>query len=97
MSTKQIVNVGNPFEILSDQLSEIKALLANLQKQQIGTKAPIESKSEYLSVGEAAEFLQVTPGSIYRYVMTGVLPKKKFGNKLYFKKKVLEDLIEKGV
>lgn len=94
---ERILRVENPFEILVDQLSEIKTMLTDLQKQQNGTKAGSDSKVDYLSVNEAAEFLQVTPGSIYRYVMTGILPKKKFGNKLYFKKKNLEELIEKGV
>ncbi|MBS4060285.1 MAG: helix-turn-helix domain-containing protein [Bacteroidetes bacterium] len=83
----------NPFEIVLDKLSRIEMLLEDIHRNQV--KAPKSySRAEYLTVNEAADFLRVTTGSIYRYAMNGVLPKIKFGNKLYFKKEVLQQILE---
>lgn len=86
----------NPFEIIDTRLARIETLLAELHKTQ-ATKPKTPEKTDYLSVTEAARFLGVSNGSIYRYVMTGILPKRKFGNKLYFPKTMLEQLIERGM
>lgn len=86
----------NPFEIVLDKLSRIEMLLEDIHRNQV--KAPkSDSRAEYLTVNEAADFLRVSTGSIYRYVMTGVLPKIKFGNKLYFDKDMLNSLLEKSI
>lgn len=88
--------IENPFELILNKLNRVEMILADLQKQQPAKQSTV-NRSEYLTVEEAANFLSVSPGSIYRYVMTGVLPKRKFGNKLYFSKETLQNLIDKGV
>jgi excisionase family DNA binding protein len=90
------MNTENPFATLSNQLARIESILVNLQKHQTLPETSNSDKANYLTVAETAQFLGVSQGSIYRYVMNGVLPKRKFGNKLYFPKRLLEDLIEKG-
>ncbi len=94
---ERMTKAENPFEVLADQLFEIKSILDEIQKQQSGTRPIPETNTDYISVTEAAQFLGVSKGSIYRYVMTGTLQKKKFGNKLYFSKQSLTNLIEKGM
>ncbi|MDP2235015.1 MAG: helix-turn-helix domain-containing protein [Bacteroidales bacterium] len=85
----------NPFEIILDKLSRIEMILVESQRNR--TEAlKSDNRAKQMTVEEAAEFLRVSKGSIYRYVMTGVLPKRKFGNKLYFKREALENLIEKS-
>ena len=91
------MSTENPFTTLSNQITRIETILTEYLKKDNSISQKQMSRSEYVSVTEAAEFLGVSQGSIYRYVMTGVLPKKKFGNKLYFKMIDLENLIEKGV
>lgn len=85
----------NPFEILSVQLERIETMLVDLHKQHQAKKTTSTEQPQYLTVTEAARFLGVSNGTIYRHVMTGALPKRKFGNKLYFPKSVLEGLLEK--
>lgn len=97
MSTREkMLSVQNPFELILDELESLKMMVAELKQQQ-PVKPQSGSQPDYLSVSEAAEYLGVSTGSIYRYVMLGTLPKKKFGNKLYFSKALLQALIEKGV
>jgi len=83
----------NPFSSISQRLDKIEMLLTDMHKQQ-PPKSTTNKKPEYLSVQETANFLGLSQGSIYRHVMNGVLPKRKFGNKLYFAKSELESLIE---
>lgn len=82
----------NPFISISKRLDKIEMLLSDMHKQP--SKSTTNKKPEYLSVQETANFLGLSQGSIYRHVMNGVLPKRKFGNKLYFAKCELESLLE---
>ena len=51
--------------------------------------------NEYLSTREAAEFLGLSVGYLYKLTMQKKVPYyKPFGNKCYFKRKELEQLIE---
>lgn len=82
----------NPFISISQRLDKIEMLLSDMHKQP--AKSTTNKKPEYLSVQETANFLGLSQGSIYRHVMNGVLPKRKFGNKLYFAQSELESLLE---
>jgi len=79
-----------------DEFVTGKSKLIDIPTQHSIEKVTSKGEPDYLSVDEAAQFLKVSQGSIYRYVFNGVLPKRKFGNKLYFPKSLLIDLIEKG-
>lgn len=51
--------------------------------------------NEYLSTREAAEFLGLSVGYLYKLTMQKKVPYyKPFGNKCYFKREELEQLIE---
>jgi excisionase family DNA binding protein len=46
-----------------------------------------------MTVPEVADFLKVSPQSVYHYAKTGVLPSRKLGRHLIFLRPQLEDFL----
>lgn len=82
----------NPFEIILDRLNRIEMILTEISK--CATIQKPENTELMLSVPEAAKYFGVSKGSIYRWVMNGNIPKIKFGNKLYFRKDMLQQVLK---
>ena len=48
---------------------------------------------DIMTVREVADFLKVSPQSVYNYAKRGVLPSRKLGNHLVFLRPQLEDFL----
>lgn len=48
---------------------------------------------DIMTVPEVADFLKVSPQSVYHYAKTGVLPSRKLGRHLIFLRPQLEDFL----
>ena len=53
-------------------------------------------EKEILTIGEAAEFLQLSKRSLYKLVKGGVIPGKKILNKWRFEKESLKRWLNEG-
>jgi len=53
-------------------------------------------EKEILTIGEAAEFLQLSKRSLYKLVRGGVIPGKKILNKWRFEKESLKRWLNQG-
>ena len=76
---------------LTNEVSEIKRLL--ISQSTIRTK---EQSDKFLSVHEAAEFLNLTVPTVYSMVSRGVLPVMKRSKRLYFSRCELSDYLKQG-
>ena len=93
------MTLENPLQVLYDQLQRIEAqneeIKAILTRQATAPTEPPQDR--YLSVQQAAELLNYTPGTLYakhhRKEIPGAL---KRGAKLLFSEKALRDWIEAG-
>ena len=52
--------------------------------------------NDIMTVREAAEFLKITPTTVYVLVRKGKLPHKKIGGSIRFSKHLLHEWVEKG-
>lgn len=62
----------------------------------LGKRARILVAPEWLSVAEAAEVLDVSTRTAYRWIGEGLLPAYRIGHPLRVKRVDLEELISKG-
>jgi len=77
--------MNNPFETISQRLSNIENLLLDIKHKPIE-----EEKSENLTVKETAEFLKVSEQSVHNYIKKGFIPAQKVGRILLLKRTDIE-------
>jgi hypothetical protein len=82
----------NPFQAITNDLSEIKNLISNLYTQQ-PKPAPEEDLTD---VHGASKILKKSVGTIYNQVSKNEIPHFKRGKKLYFSKTSLIQYIQEG-
>lgn len=80
------------------RLKELEALISNsiekaLNKQ---NRFPEKEEGKFLTVQQAADFLDLTPPTIYSKVSRGELPFMKRSKRLYFSKEELKTYIKAG-
>ena len=80
--------MSNPFETISERLSNIENLLLELKHKPIE-----EEKSENLTVKETAEFLKVSEQSVHNYIKRGTLKAQKVGRILLIKRVDLDNAL----
>ncbi len=78
----------NPFTTINEQLAAINQHLAEQQNN--------TAVSEWLTVGQAADYLHVSKSWIYKRSMNNRIPYHKAGKKLMFRKSELNDFISMG-
>jgi hypothetical protein len=84
--------MDNPFQRITNDLSEIKRLLENLSKQK-----PLPKPEEDLTdVKGAAKILNIAAASVYNGTSKKEIPHFKRGKKLYFSKADLLQYIKDG-
>lgn len=64
----------NPYEILLNEVKEVKSLLVNLKNQ-----PDKELQHKFYSIKEAAKILKVDPQTIKKHISKGTLKAEKFG------------------
>lgn len=82
----------NPFQSITNDLSEIKYLISKLNLVQ--TKE--EPEADIINIKEAAKILDLTSATIYNKVNKKEIPYFKIGKKLYFSKAAIIALIKEG-
>ncbi len=88
--------MNNPFETIEARLSNIENLILDLKHQPQQVKLQ-EKTEEFLTVQEAADFLNLTVPTIYSKVSKGELPVMKRSKRLYFSSIQLMEYIKEGV
>lgn len=83
----------NPFQLITNDLSEIKNLISKLYNQQPAAQTPEEDLTD---IQGAAKILQKSKGTIYNQVSKNEIPHFKRGKKLYFSKTALIKYIHAG-
>lgn len=86
--------MNNPFEIINSRLANIEALLLDIKHKQ--EQEPTEPTEQFLTIQEAAEFLNLSVPTIYGKVHRRELPVMKQGNRLYFSNMELTEYIKEG-
>jgi len=77
--------------MLTKEVSELKSLLIKKQEQTTN-----EQPEQFLTVQEAAQFLNLTVPTIYSKVSNGELPVMKRSKRLYFSSTELMDYLKEG-
>ncbi len=77
--------MSNPFETISERLSNIESLLLEIKHKPIE-----EKKSENLTVKETAEVLKVSEQSVHNYIKRGFISAQKLGRILLIKRADLD-------
>lgn len=85
--------MNNPFEPINARLNNLEALTLEVL-QHLRCTTPPPPADDFLSVKEAAEFLNVAPQTIYQNVKR-IKHSKRMG-KLHFRRSDLVDFIENG-
>ncbi len=80
--------MNNPFEIISERLSNIESLLLDIKHKPVQ-----EEKSENLTVKETAELLKVSEQSVHNYIKRGTLSAQKVGRILLIKRTDLDNAL----
>jgi len=82
--------MDNPFESIMNRLDNLEKKFDRVTNA-LESKASVPDKEEPLTVGQAADFLNLKKNSIYYMTSKGLIPYFKRGKYLYFFK---NDLIE---
>ena len=86
--------MNNPFEVIEARLSSIENLILDLKQPQ--EVEPTEPPEQFLTVQEAAQFLNLTVPTIYSKVSKGELPVMKRSKRLYFSSTELMEYLKEG-
>lgn len=80
------------------RLSELEALICSSIEKALTKQhaAPSEERDPFLSVQQAAKFLNLTVPTIYSKVSKGELPVMKRSKRLYFSKEDLKKYVKEG-
>jgi excisionase family DNA binding protein len=89
----------NPFEIISERLSNIEMLLLDLKHKGGSADYPLSSKSQYskgeepIRMEDVSRLLQVSDTTVRDWIRKGALPCHRKGRRVYFfKSEVLKSL-----
>lgn len=91
--------MNNPFEIINARLANIEYLLLDIKQSEQYSHLSAHNKGEtpnYLSVDEAAKFLNLKKQTIYQLVCQSKLKNFKQGKRLYFLSEDLQEFIQQG-
>lgn len=88
------IAMTNPFDSISERLSNIEMLLLDI-KHQPGSSIQV-SRDDLLNVQQAADFLHLKPPTIYRLVADRKIPFSKRSQKLYFSREELTAWVQAG-
>lgn len=81
-------------------VTELLQLVKQTVEQALATQAtyqkPNEQAGQYLTPDEAAAFLHCSKSTIYNKCSDGLIPRYKFGKRLYFLKEDLIELVQSG-
>jgi excisionase family DNA binding protein len=83
--------IENPFDMLFKKLISIENQLKHLSTANGKQKEP-----DFMTVEQAAEFLNLSKATVYKKCSAGLLPYYKGGKKLHFKKSELTKILETG-
>jgi len=84
----------NPFQEISERLSRIESILAQLENHQDSSKNSEEDR--FLTLPEAADFLGLAKQSIYGLICRQQIPYMKRQKRVYFSKAELTHWLESG-
>lgn len=90
---KTYKNMDNPFENIDNRLTRIETTLAGMEDL---IKRFKPKDDDFLSVTEAASFVNLKPSTLYKLVSSRKIPFHKPGKQLYFKPSELRGWIELG-
>lgn len=81
--------------ILQVEKSELEELIRDIVKQAVSEAQPPQSEpSDRIGLTEAMELTGLKESAIYKRTMTGEIPFQKFGKRLVFSRKDLNEWIE---
>lgn len=87
----------NPFEQINQKLDQMEKLILQLTHQKgVSAATTLKEEKQLLSVHEAAEFLHLSPSTIYSLSSRQEIPFKKKGRRNYFTKEDLLRWVEEG-
>ena len=76
----------NPYELLSDQMQDIKSLVLELRKNQVPTIGTPETPDRYVNRNEAREILGgVSDPTLWEWENKGIIKGYRMGNKVFYK------------
>jgi len=84
------------FEQMADRLSEIHATTIRIEEKILKAETQSNDAPKLLNINQAAEFLTLSPSTIYGLVFKRKIPFLKRGKRLYFKELDLINWIETG-
>lgn len=87
----------NPFELIYDQLNEIKASLSDINLV-IQSKPQNSNWGEWLNIDQVREYIpeNPAPSTIYRWVADRTIPFHKSGKHLRFLKSEIDEWLKSG-
>lgn len=85
----------NPFDVLEARLTSIESLILDL-KHHPKTQNTAEPAEQFLTIQEAALFLNLKVPTMYDKVKKSELPVMKRGKRLYFSKTELTEYLKDG-
>lgn len=90
--------MGNPFELIFDQLNRIESILIHLKSQNNTPEvdAPKRENFDDNSILLAVRITGLKKKTIYNLVNRRVIPHAKKGKRLYFDERELKDWIKSG-
>ncbi len=86
----------NPFEIIEVRLHNIETLLLAINHETKGQDELLEKSLKFLSVKQAANFLNLSVPTIYSKCSKGEIPYMKKGKRLYFSQTELTNYLKSG-
>lgn len=84
------------FQKLTDDVSSIKDMLLTLAARLDNQQPATPPADEIFTVGQAADFLDLTTATIYGLVWERKIPFAKQGKRLYFSRQELTDWVRSG-
>ena len=80
------MTTSNPFDVLNNELSQIKKLLLEIKEQSEGNKEPFADLPELLNNKQACQVLNVSLSTLNRFANEGRIKRHKNGKMIRFKK-----------
>ncbi len=81
-----------PMEIVHSLFNELKSLNKRLDKiEETFSSEKSNNSEDIMTVDEAAEYLKINKGTLYRYTSTNKIPFYKTGKRIYFKREHLNE------
>ena len=91
MSTIQFIGT-NP----TDLITELKNVLIPELKAQLSAQFQPKEPTEYLTRSEVCKLLKIDLSSLHRWRKEGKIPSYGLGNRVYFKRSEVEQIINKN-